>query len=172
MTVIRWQPWQEVESLRRQFDQLVEEFAPASREGFVTSMNRAVRTPAVELKTTDTAVILRAEVPGIAAKDLNVEVTREAVSIAGEFRTETSETDHAFYRSEFRYGSFRRVVPLPVEVQNDAVQAEFKDGILTLTLPKAEAGKSKVVKVNLGTDPGPDPGPDPGTDPGTNVGEG
>jgi HSP20 family protein len=153
MTVIRWQPWQEVEALRRQFDQMVEEFAPVSREGLLTSVNRAVRTPAVELKTTDTDVILRAEVPGIAAKDLSVEVTREAVSIAGEFRSETKEDDHAFYRSEFRYGNFRRIVPLPAEVDNEAVKAEFQDGILTLTLPKLNEAKSKVVKVNLGEDP-------------------
>lgn len=150
MTIIRWQPWQEVEALRRQFDQMVEEFTPVSRESLLTSVNRAVRTPAVELKTTDNAVILRAEVPGVAAKDLNVEVTRDAVSISGEFRSETQENDHAFYRSEFRYGTFRRIVPLPTEVENEAVTAEFKDGILTLTLPKVGEAKAKVVKVNLG----------------------
>jgi HSP20 family protein len=150
MTIIRWQPWQEVEALRRQFDQMFEEFAPASRDGLLTSVNRAVRTPAVELKTTDTDVILRAEVPGIVAKDLNVEVTRDAVAISGEFRAETQAEEHAFYRSEFRYGSFRRIIPLPVEVQNEAVKAEFKDGILTLILPKLNEAKSQVFKVNLG----------------------
>jgi HSP20 family protein len=53
-------------------------------------------------------------------------------------------------RSEFRYGSFRRVIPLPARVQNDSVEAEYKNGVLNLTLPKAEAEKNRVVKVQLG----------------------
>lgn len=161
MTIIRWQPWQDVETLRRQFDQLFEDLAPVSRDGLMTSVNRAMRTPAVELKTTATDVIVRAEVPGIAAADLDVEVTREAVVIAGEFRAETQTEEPTLYRSEFRYGSFRRVIPLPVAVQNEAVKADFRDGILTLTLPKVEATQAKVVKVNLtGTVPNPDGSPD------------
>lgn len=142
MTLIRWQPWQEVEALSRQIDRLFEDAVPANR-------NLQVRGPAIELKTTDTDVILRAELPGIEAKDLDIQVTREAVAIAGEYRTETKTEDVRFFRSEFRSGSFRRVVPLPVEVQNDQVGAEFKDGILTLTLPKREADRNQVVKINL-----------------------
>jgi HSP20 family protein len=149
MTVLRWQPWHDVETLRRQFDQLFEDFAPVSRDGVIPSVSRVLRTPAVELKTTATDVIVRAEVPGIAAADLDVEVTREAVAIAGEFRTEPPAEDHTVYRSELRTGQFRRVIPLPVPVQHDAVKANFKDGILTLTLPKVDATQAKAVKVNL-----------------------
>ena len=141
MALIRWQPWQEVETLSRQIDRLFEDAVPASR--------MQARTPAIELKTTDTEVILRAELPGIEAKDLDIQVTREAVAIAGEYRTETKTEGVRFFRSEFRSGSFRRVVPLPVEIQHDQVGAEFKDGILTLTLPKREADRNQVVKINL-----------------------
>lgn len=142
MTLIRWQPWQEVETFSRQLDRLLDDVVPTSR-------NTNPHTPPIELKATDTDVILRAELPGIDAKDLDIQVTREAVAIAGEYRTETRTEDGQVFRSEFRSGSFRRVVPLPVEVQNDKVSAQFKDGILTLTLPKRKDDRHQVVKISL-----------------------
>jgi HSP20 family protein len=148
MTLIRWQPWQEVDTLRHQLDQLFDELSPVTRgNGF--RPNVANWVPAIELKTAETAVILRAELPGIEAKDLDIQVSREAVSISGEYPAETHTEDYQMIRSEFRRGSFKRVVPLPNAVQNDQVKAEFKDGILTLTLPKVEADLPKLVKVNL-----------------------
>lgn len=149
MALVRWQPWQEMETLRRQMDQLFDELAPVSRETTATLTNRRVWAPAIELKDTDTEVILRAELPGIDAKDLDVQVTREAVSISGEYRAATKTEEHRALRSEFRYGSFYRVVPLPIAVKNDEVKADLKDGILTLVLPKVQADRPKVVKVNL-----------------------
>jgi HSP20 family protein len=81
---------------------------------------------------------------------LDVQVTAEAVSINGERKSETKTEEKGVTRSEFRYGSFRRVIPLPARIKNDQVQAEYKNGVLSLNLPKAEAEKNKVVKVNLG----------------------
>lgn len=150
MSLIRWQPWQEVETLSRQLDQLFADFTPVSRTASpVASPVSRAWTPAIELKATDTNFVLRAELPGIDAKDLDIQVTREGVSIAGEYRAETKHEDGKFFRSEFRYGSFRRVVPLPVAIQNDQVKADFTDGILTLTLPKLVSDRPTVVKVNL-----------------------
>jgi HSP20 family protein len=146
MSLIRWQPWQEVETLSRQIDQLFADFTPVSRHS--TPVGKSW-TPAIELKATDTAFVLRAELPGVDAKDLDIQVTREGVSLAGEYRSETKNEDGKLFRSEFRYGSFRRVVPLPVAIQNDQVKADFTDGILTLTLPKVVSDRPKVVKVNL-----------------------
>lgn len=80
---------------------------------------------------------------------MDVQVTAEAVAISGERRSQTKTEDKGITRSEFRYGSFRRVIPLPARVQNDSVQAEYKNGVLNLTLPKAEAEKNRVVKVEL-----------------------
>lgn len=148
MALIRWQPWQEMETMRRQLDQLFDELAPVSRD--MLSSVRKTWAPAIELKSTDTDVVLRAELPGVDGKDLDIQVTREAVAISGEYRSEEKHEEGNVFRSEFRYGSFHRVVPMPVAVQNDKVNAEFKDGILTLTLPKLVADRPKVVKVNLG----------------------
>ncbi len=143
MALIRWQPFQEVETLRRQMDQIFDEMTSLKHE---PQMNWK---PAVELKDTENSVILRAEIPGVEGKDLDIRVTREAVAIAGEHRYEKKAEDKRYFRTEFRYGKFQRVIPLPVAVQNDQVQAEFKDGILTLTLPKVTEARRQVVKVNL-----------------------
>jgi HSP20 family protein len=89
------------------------------------------------------------ELPGMEAKDLEVNVTAEAVAISGERKSEIKSEEQGMSRSEFRYGKFQRIIPLPSRIQNDKVQAEFKNGVLCLTLPKAEADKNKVVKLNL-----------------------
>lgn len=145
MTLVRWNPWREIDTLQRQFDRLFEDtLTPAQNE-----WKSFARIPAAELQDTEDAIHLKLELPGIDAKDLNVEVMENAVSIAGERKSETKSDDNGVTRSEFHYGKFQRVIPLPARVQNTQVQAEYKDGILNLTLPKTEAEKNKVVKVNL-----------------------
>jgi HSP20 family protein len=154
MTFIRWQPWREIESLGYQFDQILEALAPTfdgvTHQGQATH-ERATQSwlPAIELHTTPTAIILRVALPGVQAKDLDVQVTREAVAIAGVYSPQTQTNDAHYLRSEFCYGRFRRVVNLPAPVKNDAVDFGFRNGILTLTLPRLEAHRPKVVKLNL-----------------------
>ena len=143
MALIRWQPFQEMETLRRQMDQMFDEITGSNRTHQMTWQ------PAIELQDTGDNVILRAEIPGIEGKDLDVRVTREAVAITGEHHYEKKAEEKGFFRSEFRYGKFGRVIPLPVAVQNDQVKADFTNGILTLTLPKVEAAKNRVVKLNV-----------------------
>jgi HSP20 family protein len=114
-----------------------------------TSNSESSWTPAVELKDNGDALVLRAQLPGLDAKDLDIQVTKEAVSLAGEHREEHKVEKDGFFRSEFRYGKFQRVIPLPVAVQNDRVEAAYRDGILSLTLPKVEEVRNKAVKINL-----------------------
>jgi HSP20 family protein len=147
MALIRWQPFQEMETLRPQMDKMFDEIAGLNRE-----MTTKTWSPAVELEDTNDNLILRAEVPGLEGKDLDIQVAREAVSIAGETRYENKSEERGYLRSEFRYGKFQRTIPLPTAIKNDQVQAEFKNGILILTMPKAEEAKKKVVKINLADD--------------------
>jgi HSP20 family protein len=83
------------------------------------------------------------------AKDLDIQVTMDRVAISGERKSETKTEEHGVTRSEFHYGKFSRVIPLPARIQNTNVTADYKDGILNLTLPKAEEEKNKVVKIDL-----------------------
>lgn len=161
MAKLRYNPWQEMSSLQRQLNRLFDEDAmfevasnisavrdalvPANWEGF----DNFSKIPAAELTETDDALHLKLEVPGMSAKDLDIQVMADRVSIAGERKSETKTEDKGVTRSEFRYGKFSRVIPLPIKIQNTNVTAEYKDGILNLTLPKAEEEKNKVVKVNL-----------------------
>lgn len=146
MTLIRWQPWQEMESMRRQLDRMFDDFTPV-REAVKRS--EPTWTPAVELSGNDAEFVLRAQLPGIDAKDLDVQVGRNAIALAGEHKFENKTEENGYFRSEFRYGKFHRVISLPAPVQNDQVKAEFKDGVLTLTLPRLQAVKPSVVKLNL-----------------------
>jgi HSP20 family protein len=142
-----WEPFREIDTLQRQMNRLFDRLMPTTnggeRSGFIFS-------PAAELEETDDAIRLKLEVPGLEAKDINVEATPESISITGERKTETKSEENGITRSEFRYGKFQRIIPLPSQIQNDKVQAEYKNGILQLTLPKAESEKHKAVKVNLG----------------------
>jgi HSP20 family protein len=145
MALVRWNPWREMATLQQQMNRLFDEtLVPAT--GWERSL---VRVPAAEMEETQDAIHLKLEVPGIEAKDLDVQVTEDAVSISGERKEETKTEENGVTKSEFHYGKFQRVIPLPARIQNTQVQAEYKDGILSLTLPKSEEEKNKVVKVNL-----------------------
>jgi HSP20 family protein len=146
MVLVRWNPWQELNTLQRQLDRMFEDpFASTSMANF----GNIAKVPAAEISETEDAVHLKLEVPGMEAKDLDVQVTETAVFVSGDRKSETKQEENGKTRSEFYYGKFQRVIPLSVRVQNTNVTAEYKDGILSLTLPKTVAEKNKVVKVNL-----------------------
>jgi HSP20 family protein len=136
--LLRYNPWQEVNTIQRQIDALLED-----------SHTPAFRTPAAELYETEHEVYLKLELPGVEAKDVDIEVTENAVKVIAERKSATQTEENGKVKSEFYYGKFQRVIPLKVRIQNTNVKAEYKDGILNLTLPKAESEKTKVVKVNL-----------------------
>ena len=147
MALVRWEePFREVESLQRQMNRLFNHLI-SPEDGDLNRLTAFV--PAAEISETPEAVHLKIEIPGIEAKDLNLEVQADAVAISGERQSETKSETGGVTRSEFRYGSFRRVIPLPARVQNDQAQAEYKNGVVNLTLPKAESEKNRVVKVNI-----------------------
>jgi HSP20 family protein len=147
MALIRWEPEREIESVQRQMNRLFEQMMSAGDgEKMGNIMNFA---PAAEIQETENEVKLHMEVPGVEAQDLDVKVSEEAVSISGERKSMTNGGDKGMRRSEFRYGRFQRIIPLPASIQNDKVQADFKNGVLSLTMPKSEAAKHKVVSVNL-----------------------
>ena len=147
MALIRWEPFREVESLQKEMNRLLDRIVPTDvGNGEKVGLSFI---PAAEMTETPEAVQLKLEIPGMEAKDLNVEVTADSLTINGERKSEIKTEEEGFTRTEFRYGKFHRVIPLPVQVDNSNVTAEYKDGILNLTLPKAEEEKNKVVKVSI-----------------------
>lgn len=147
MVLIRWRPFQEIEILHRQMDRIFDEIFGGSSYNLP-----ALQKPNIELRDTNDSLILRAEIAGVDGKDLEVHVARQAILIKGEIRYTNHSNERGFYHTEFQYGKFQRVINLPVPVKNEQVNAEFKNGILTLILPKDQDTKSKVVKINFGDD--------------------
>jgi HSP20 family protein len=145
MSIIRYNPLREIDTLQRQMNQLFDEvFLPTERSG-----DRLAFSPMAELSENGEAYILKVELPGIKPEELEIQATKDSVSIMGE-RQDTRETESdGFRRTEFRYGKFHRVIPIPGAIENTEVKADYEAGILTLTLPKAEESKNKVVKVQL-----------------------
>ena len=160
MPITRWDPFHEIEhwepisreplrsieQMQRQMNRLMERLIPSGNEG----VSILSYIPSAEIKESPNDICLKLEIPGMEAKDLNVDVTEESVSISGERKSETKTEEKGIIRSEFHYGKFERHIPLPAHVQNDKVEAEYKNGILTLTLPKVEGEKHKAVKINVG----------------------
>jgi HSP20 family protein len=149
MALVRFQPYREMEDIQRQMNRLFEDMiTPATRQDGVG----LAFTPAAEFDETEEAYQLKLEVPGLEPDDIDIEATAEAVSISGERRSETRTEEKGVTRSEFRYGKFQRVLPLPGRIDHQNVAADYKNGVLKLTLPKAEEEKNRVVKVNLNHD--------------------
>ena len=133
MAITRWQPFAEIESWQNKMNRLFGiDFMPAA-----------------EMEETDNEIVVKLEIPGMEASDLDIQVTETSITIGGERKEETKIEEKGMVRSEFSYGKFERIIPLSARIQNDKVKAEYKNGILILTLPKTEAEKHKIVKVKV-----------------------
>jgi len=143
MIVRYWHPFQEVESLRRQLDSVFNEVSN------VIETAPTAWTPAIRLVENGDRYVLTIQLAGINPDVIDIQATRESLVISGERQQpEVLEGDRVLH-DDIRYGSFRRVVNLPEAIQNDAVEANFEHGFLTLTLPKIEEVRNKVVKISL-----------------------
>jgi HSP20 family protein len=103
--------------------------------------------PAIDIADSENEIIVKAEVPGCKAEDINISVHGNTLTISGEKKAEEEKKEKGYYHLERSYGSFRRDLTLPTEVDADKVDAVCKNGVLTVTLPKAE--KTKAVKVKV-----------------------
>jgi len=103
--------------------------------------------PAVDVVETDDEVIVKAELPGMKSEDIEISVLNNTLTLSGEKKESQEEKGKGYYHVERRYGKFRRDIPLPTSVDADRVEAKFKDGVLTVTLPKTEQAKPKRIEV-------------------------
>lgn len=128
-------------ALRDEFDELFSRLG-ANWDELTTEFKVAC-----DLSETEDAYQIRMDVPGIKADDITVQVTGDSVHIAGERKEEKEEKGKTYHRLERRNGNFSETLRLPTAVNEERVQAEFHDGVLTVTLPKTEATKTRTVKV-------------------------
>lgn len=123
-------------AMQQEMNRMFENFF-ARDEGADVSTRFAQLTPKLDVTETETEVHVTAELPGLKEEDISVELTGDVLRISGEKRDEREEKKHNFHRVERSFGRFERVVPLPSEVDRDKVAATFKNGVLSITAPKA-----------------------------------
>lgn len=143
MSLMRWQPFEELMSLREAMDRLFEESIVWPRSWLAP----AAQTFAVDIYETKDDVVVKASLPGVKPEDVEVSVVGDTLTIKGEVKEEKDIKEENYIRKERRYGSFCRSFTLPVSVNADKATAEYENGVLTLTLPKAEEVKPKTIAI-------------------------
>jgi HSP20 family protein len=138
-------------SFRREMDRLFDDFFTDWPRSGLLPKGAGALSPDVDVAETDKEITVTAELPGLDEKEIEVNLSDSALTLRGEKKAEKEEKGKTFYRSERSYGAFERVIPLPVEVQEDKVEAEFAKGVLTIHLPKSPAAQKKTKKIEIAT---------------------
>ncbi len=148
MALMKWEPtpFKGIADLKKEMDRIFDSFfgerLPFVKEEFEFA-------PSVDVSETENEIIVKATVPGVDKKDLNITLTEGSITIKGEVKKEKEEKKKNYYRQEISYGSFSRTIPLPVEVKTEDAKASLKDGVLEVVLPKSEKAKTKEIKINV-----------------------
>jgi HSP20 family protein len=137
-------------SLRGELDRFFDDFFGGSvaRNGKETAAGMGVWAPVVNVREDKSSYYVEAELPGMSKEDIQIEVENNVLSLKGERRSERKEEQESYHFVERSYGSFYRSFALPKNVNADGIQAEYKDGVLHVALPKREEVKPKKVSIN------------------------
>ncbi|MGC3957701.1 MAG: Hsp20/alpha crystallin family protein [Verrucomicrobiota bacterium] len=154
MNIIKWQrptltPWTSFGRLSDLRDEIDRLFESPLTELTRTSNLLSGWAPALDVYEDKDNYVVKAEVPGLKKEDIIVSLQDGTLSISGERKSETKHEEASVYRTERSFGRFQRTVALPTAVEADKVKAAYKDGILTITVPKAEEAKPKQIKVSV-----------------------
>ena len=138
----RWEPAREMMTLRDAMDRLFDDAFTRP-----LSMRDGWSSPAIDMYQTDDEIVVKASLPGFKADDVQINITGDVLHIKGEMRYEDEKEERAWHIREQRMGAFERAVALPTEVVTDQAKAEFENGVLVITLPKAEEVKPKTINI-------------------------
>jgi HSP20 family protein len=145
MALIPWRPWREMDVLRREMDRIWERFS-GERPGELAA---GEWSPSLDVSESEDRIVVKAEAPGMDPKKIDISLSNGVLTLKGEKKREREEKNENFHLVERSYGSFSRSVRLPAEVAEDKVKANYKDGILTITLPKTEKAKERAIKIEV-----------------------
>ena len=142
--VKRYEPLKELANLREEMDRMWNRFFGEwpSREAF-----RGEWAPSVDVSETKENILVKAEVPGMNPKDIDISLANDILTIKGKKQQETEEKEENYHRIERSYGSFSRSIRLPRDVIGEKIKASYKNGVLTITLPKSEEAKEIKIQV-------------------------
>ena len=148
MSITRWDPFQNLATLQDKVNRLFE--APYTGRR-TESSNLTTWAPAVDIYETENELVVKADLPDINEKDLDVRVENNMLNLRGERKFEQKVKEDNYLRIERTYGSFSRSFSLPTTVNTEGIKAEYKNGVLTVELPKRAEAKPRQVKVNVTT---------------------
>jgi HSP20 family protein len=129
--------------LRQEMDELRSRFWGGDEDDWFAG----AMTPSVDMSETDNAVEVRMDLPGVKSDDIDIQISGNMLTVTGQRQEEKEEKGRTFHRVERRSGSFSRSITLPTTVNENEVAAEYRDGVLNITLPKTEQSKPHKIKV-------------------------
>lgn len=144
--IIRWDPFRELATLRDEMERLFDTFF-GRRSALMEREYTYV--PAVDVEETDNEFIVRAELPGMDKKNIKISLSEDAITISGERKRHKEEKSKTYHRIEMAYGKFTRTIEFPCEVDPASAKAVYKNGILTITVPKSEKAKPKEIEIEV-----------------------
>lgn len=139
-----WRPFQE---LRKEVDRLFQEFFGKSY--FPERWEGIEWVPSIDVSETEDEIIVKADIPGVKPEDIEINLVDNVLTIKGEKKREKEEKKENFYRVERYCGTFMRSIQIPSEVDVEKIKAQYKDGVLKVTLPKKPESKGKTIKIEL-----------------------
>lgn len=153
MSLIRWNPTRDLATfpsdmfnLQREMNRVFDSFFHGADE---PNLFNGAWMPAVDVAEEDDAYVVKVELPGVNKDDVKITLESNILTIRGEKKVESEVKQKNYHRTERSYGSFQRSFTLPTSVKNDKIDAVYKDGILTVSLPKAEEAKPKQIEVKV-----------------------
>lgn len=147
MAVVKWDPFRDLISIQDRMNKLFEQTLSRSRveEGIAAT----TWTPAVDIYETPGTIVMKAELPGVSREDIEIGIRDDTLTLKGERRFAKDVHEENYLRIERSYGSFQRSFTLPTTIQQEKIHAVMKDGVLELTLPKAEEAKPKKIAIDI-----------------------
>ena len=140
-------PWRGMDALRQEMERVFDRFFEPRWDEFEAG---GAWAPKLDVSETKDAYMVKAEIPGVDQKDLSVSLQNQILTIKGEKHQEKEEKDEKYHRVERSWGEFTRAIALPGAADTEKVNATFKDGVLTITLPKTPAAKGTTIPVKAG----------------------
>ena len=148
MNLIKWDPFRELEDVSSRLNRIFGRM-PSRTASDNEMLAVADWMPSVDISETESAYLIKGEIPGVKKEDVKVTIQEGLLTIRGERKRQKEEKNKKFHRVECSYGSFVRSFRVPDDADDAAVKAEFKDGMLNVTLPKSEKPKPKAIEVSV-----------------------
>jgi len=149
MALVRWEPFQDLLAIQERMNRLFDETFQRTRSRENEDISAGLWSPPVDIYETEKEIVLKAELPEIDQKDIDIKVEDNTLTIKGERKFEQETKKENYHRIERAYGKFSRSFSLPNTIDQEKIKASYKNGILELVMPKKEESKPKQISVEL-----------------------